>query len=193
VVEGSSPGPRRAAGRVRAWAAPALVLVFLAAVVAGGHLAQGALADEVEPAVQVAPGVRVQPLSGWRPAEGRGDGAVLLSRGSGNLAVIAVDPAGSPAELAAWYARERLAPGASGLVVSRPLEPVRLPSGLVGARFAYQGQFEVGERATPLRGEVTTVTGPGGTGVVFDAWALPEVFQYERGDVHRMIETAEIR
>jgi hypothetical protein len=192
-VGSSSGGSGGAAGGLRAWTAPALVLVFLAAVVAGGYLTQGALADQLEPPVQVAPGVRLQPLSGWRLAEARRDGAVLYTRGSGNLAVIAVEAAGSPAELAAWYVRERLEPGASGLVLSRPLAPVRLPSGLVGARFAYQGGFQVDERSTPLRGEVTTVTGPSGTGVVFDAWALPEAFQYERGDVQRMIDTAEVR
>ncbi|HYT27287.1 MAG TPA: hypothetical protein VEP73_12475 [Actinomycetota bacterium] len=192
----TSGHPGATGGRVRPggrrWVPPVALLAFLAVLVGGGYVTQNALANEVEPPVRVGPGVVVHPLSGWRQASTRND-AVLLTRGSGNLAVLEVDGQADPAELAAWYVATRLRPAASGLVLSRPLPAVRLPSGLVGARFLYQGDFHAGERSMPLRGEVTTVTGPAGRGAVFDAWALPETFRYVLGDVHRMIDTAEVR
>jgi hypothetical protein len=43
----------------------------------------------------------------------------------------------------------------------------------------------------PLQGEVTVLAGQR-DGVVFDAWAQPEVYEYERADVQAIIQTAEV-
>jgi len=43
----------------------------------------------------------------------------------------------------------------------------------------------------PLQGEVTAVAGPRAA-AVFDAWAAPEVYEYERADVQEMVQTAEV-
>jgi len=72
-----------------------MVLLVLAAVVLGGRAADSAL-SEPGPPIQVAAGVSVRPLSGWRPVR-RGEG-MLLTRGSGNLLVL---PAGAGADPAA--------------------------------------------------------------------------------------------
>jgi hypothetical protein len=183
-MDGTQP-PRARPGR---WRPVAGVVLCLAAVVLGGRVAADALTVPGPP-VQVAPGVSVRPLSGWRAVR-QGTG-VLLTRGSGNLAVLPTDGGVDPATLAGRYARDVLAPNAQGLSLSRGLRTVRLPSGLVGVSFAYQGTFRGQGRATPLQGEVTAVAGQR-EGVVFDAWAEPEVYQYERADVEAMIETAEV-
>jgi hypothetical protein len=180
------PPARRRPGR---WRPLAGVVLCLGAVVLGGRVAADALTVPGPP-VQVAPGVSVRPLSGWRTVR-QGTG-VLLTRGSGNLSVLPAGGGVDPATLAGRYAREVLAPNAQGLSLSRALRAVRLPSGLVGVSFAYQGTFRGLGRATPLQGEVTAVAGRRG-GAVFDAWAGPDVYQYERADVEAIIATAEVR
>jgi hypothetical protein len=179
--------PPPAGSRPRRWRPLAGVVLCLAAVVLGGRVAASALTVPGPP-VQVAPGVSVRPLSGWR-VDRQGTG-VLLTRGSGSLSVL---PTGDtdPATLAGEYARQVLRPNAQGLTLSRGLQTVRLPSGLVGVRFAYQGTFRGQGREMPLQGEVTVVVGQR-DGVVFDAWAQPEVYEYERTDVQTMIQTAEV-
>jgi hypothetical protein len=165
------------------------VLAVLAVVVLGGRVAGSAL-SEPGPPVQVVAGVSVRPLSGWRPVR-QGPG-VLLTRGSGNLSVLPAGGGGAdPATLAGAYVRQVLAPNAQGLSFSQELQTVRLGGGQVGVRFAYQGTFRGQGRATPLQGEVTAVTGRRAA-AVFDAWAAPEVYEYERADVQEMVETAEV-
>jgi hypothetical protein len=165
------------------------VLVVLAAVVLGGRLAGSALSVPGAP-VQVAAGVSVRPLSGWRPVR-QGSG-VLFTRGSGSLSVLpAAAEDADPATLAGEYLRQVLAPNAQGLSLSQGLQSVRLGGGQVGVRFAYQGTFRGQGRGTPLQGEVTAVTGRRAA-AVFDAWAAPEVYEYERADVQEMVETAEV-
>jgi hypothetical protein len=164
------------------------VVLCLAAVVLGGRVADDALSVPGPP-VQVAEAVSVRPLSGWRPVR-QGPG-MLLTRGSGNLAVLPAAAEADPATLAGAYARQVLAPNAQGLSLSRGLRTVRLASGLVGVRFAYQGTFRGQGRATPLQGEVTAVAGRR-AGAVFDAWAEPGVYEYGREDVQEMIDTAEV-
>jgi hypothetical protein len=164
------------------------VLLVLAAVVLGGRVADSALSVPGPP-VQVAAGVSVRPLSGWRPVR-QGPG-VLLTRGSGNLSVMPAAGGVDPADLAGGYVRQVLAPNAQGLSLSQGLETVRLDGGQAGVRFAYQGTFRGQGRATPLQGEVTAVVGRQAA-AVFDAWAAPEVYEYERADVQEMVETAEV-
>jgi hypothetical protein len=164
------------------------VLAVLAAVVLGGRVADSALTVPGPP-VQVAPGITIRPLSGWQAVR-QGPG-VLLTRGSGSLSVLPAGGASDPADLAGRYAREVLAPNAQGLSLSRGLETLRLESGLVGVRFAYQGTFRGQGRDMPLQGEVTAVVGQRDA-VVFDAWAQPEVYEYERADTQEIIDTAEV-
>jgi hypothetical protein len=165
------------------------VLLILAAVVLGGRVADSALSVPGAP-VQVAAGVSVRPLSGWRTV--RQGSAVLLTRGSGNLSVLPTAGAGAdPATLAGAYVRQVLQPNAQGLSLSQGLQTIRLGGGQVGVRFAYQGTFRGQGRATPLQGEVTAVPGPRAA-AVFDAWAAPEVYEYERADVQEMVQTAEV-
>jgi hypothetical protein len=180
--------PPGAAARPRRWLPVAGVVLCLAGVVLGGRVAAAALTVPGPP-VQVAPGFSVRPLSGWRVA--RQPNGVLLTRGSGNLAVLPAADATDPAALAVRYARQVLAPSAQGLALSRGLRTVRLPSGLVGVSFAYQGTFNGQGRATPLQGEVTALVGRR-AGAVFDAWAEPDAYQYEQADVQAIIETAEV-
>jgi hypothetical protein len=157
------------------------VVLCLAAVVLGGRVAASALTVSGAP-VQVAPGVTVRPLSGWRVVR-QGTG-VLLTRGSGSLSVLPTGGGSDPA-------RRVLRPNAQGLTLSRGLQTVRLPSGLAGVSFAYQGTFRGQGRQMPVQGEVTVLAGQR-DGVVFDAWAQPEVYEYERADVQTMIQTAEV-
>jgi hypothetical protein len=164
------------------------VLLVLGVVVLGGRAADSALSVPGPP-VQVAAGVTVRPLSGWRPVR-QGSG-VLLTRGSGNLSVLPAGQVADPAALAGAYVRQVLAPNAQGLSLSQGLQTIRLGGGQVGVRFAYQGTFRGQGRATPLQGEVTAVAGPRAA-AVFDAWAAPEVYEYERADVHEMVDNAEV-
>ena len=126
-----------AGSRLRRWLPLAGVVLCLAVVIVGGRVAASALTVPGPP-VQVAPGVSVRPLSGWRVVR-QGTG-VLLTRGSGSLSVLPTGDA-DPATLAGEYARQVLRPNAQGLTLSRGLRTVRLPSGLVGVSFAYQGTF----------------------------------------------------
>src|SRR4029453_13598449 len=172
--------------RPRRWRPLASVVLCLAAVVLGGRVAASAVTVPGPP-VQVARGISVRPLSGWRGV--REATGALLTRGSGSLSG-RPPGAGGPATLAGEYARQVLRPNAQGLTLSRGLRTFRLPSGLVGVSFAYQGTFRGQGREMPLQGEVTVVVGQR-DGVVFDAWAQPEVYEYERADVQTMIQTVE--
>jgi hypothetical protein len=180
--------PPRAGSRPGRWWPVAGVLLVLAAVVLGGRAADSALSVPGPP-VQVAAGISVRPLSGWRPVR-RGSG-VLLTRGSGSLSVVPAGTGADPAALAGEYVRQVLRPNAQGLSLSQGLQTIRLDAGQVGVRFAYQGTFRGQGRATPLQGEVTAVVGRRAA-AVFDAWASPQVYEYERADVQTIIDTAEV-
>ena len=180
--------PPRRGSRPGRWWSVAGVLLVLAAVLLGGRAADSALSVPGPP-VQVAAGVSVRPLSGWRPVR-QGPG-VLLTRGSGNLSVLPAGQVADPAALTGAYVHQVLAPNAQGLNLSQGLQTIRLGGGQVGVRFAYQGTFRGQGRATLLQGEVTAVAGPRAA-AVFDAWAAPEVYEYERADVQEMVETAEV-
>jgi len=76
--------PPPAGSRPRRWLPLASVVLCLAVVVVGGRVAASALTVPGPP-VQVASGISVRPLSGWRVVR-QGTG-VLLTRGSGSLSV----------------------------------------------------------------------------------------------------------
>jgi hypothetical protein len=173
------------------FARTAALLGVLAVVVLGGPFVDAALRAPLGAPVQVAPGVLLTPLSGWRLANPqRGQQPALLTRGSGNLAVLSVR-GGAATALAAAYLRTYLEPASANLIASAP-EPVPLGGTRLGVRVAYRGDFDGADHRGPLAGEVTTLPSPEGGGAVFDAWALPEVFDYERDDVRTMIERAEL-
>ena len=168
------------------------LLGVLLAVVLGGPLVEGALLSEAGPPVQVAPDVRLAPLSGWRLAAAQGGARpALLTRGSGNLAVLEAATGGDTAALLGAYLRERLKPASADLLVG-DVEPV-LAAGVVAARVAYRGQFDAADRRGALAGELTALVSPAGTGVVFDAWAMADTYPYERQDAAAMIAHAQVR
>ena len=168
-----------------------VVAAVLAVVVFGGYAVGGALSRSTGPAVEIAGVVRIQPLSGWEEAGRFADPAgVRLTRGGGNLDVVAVPSDGSATDLVRWYVQRVFEPAAERLSVSPRAQEVRLASGLEGARVAYVGLF--GKALVPIEGEVTAVVSPSGTGVVFDAWGAEGVLRYVLEDVRAMIDTAEV-
>lgn len=161
-------------------------------IVLGGYVTAAALSEPTGPAVGVAGIVRVRPLSGWAVA-GRGSVAgrpfVHLTRGSGNLVVVALaDLREDVVTLAQGYV-DQLSGRLSQLSVSQP-RTVRLRSGLAGVRFGYVGV--VAETGTSVEGEATVVVGASGDGVVFDGWAPAGVLPFVRSDIGSMIERAEV-
>jgi hypothetical protein len=175
----------------RALVATLAVAAAIAVVVFGGFVVGGALSRTQGEAVDVAGVVRVHPLSGWEIA-GRSQEPprVRLTRGGGNLDVVAVSFGGSAADLASEYVRSVLEPEAQQLSMSRETLSVTLTSGLQGVRLTYVGLF--GKAQVPIEGEVTAVVSPSGVGVVFDGWGAKGVLRFVVEDVHAMIETAEI-
>ncbi len=167
--------------------------MVLLAVVLGGPVVDAALLSSGGPPVEVTPSVRLAPLPGWRLAAAQdGRRPALLTRGSGNLAVLSTPDASDVGALASNYLRDRLAPISANLLVASA-EVVPLTAGLLAERIAYRGQFDAGDRHGALAGEVTALVSAAGTGVVFDAWAMADTYQYERQDAAAMIQRAQVR
>ena len=192
-----SPGARRPSRG--GWATLAVLGVIMT-VVLGGYFTAAALSEPTGSAVEVAGIVRVRPLSGWAVAD-RGSLAgrpfVHLTRGSGNLVVVAFGGLGGDViSLARGYA-DLLSGELSQLSVSQP-RTVRLDSGsgsssgsgLAGVRFGYVGV--VAGTGTSIEGEVTAVLAPSGDGVVFEGWAPAGVLSFVLSDIESMIERAEV-
>jgi len=160
-------------------------------VVLGGYVTAAALSTPAGPPVLVGGAVRVAPPSGWEVA-GRSTSppGVRLTRGNGNLDVLAVPSGGDALALVDGYVERVLRPNAERLSVSPRYEEVRLRSGLPGVRVSYLGAFGRGQ--TPIEGEVTAVVSPDGVGVVFDGWAPRGLLPYVKDDIDRMIDTAEV-
>jgi hypothetical protein len=183
-----------APGRRRRWLPALSVLVAIVVVVLGGFVTAAALSEPAGPAVGVAGVVRVRPPSGWELARrGVVEGAPFarLTRGTGNLDVVAVTPyEGTAQSLASEYADRVLSGQLSQLSVSRTLDDVLVASGATGVRFAYVGVG--GDSGVPIEGEVTALVSTSGTGAVFDAWAPEGLLTYSLGDLETMIDRAEI-
>ncbi|MFN2543781.1 MAG: hypothetical protein ABR600_04295 [Actinomycetota bacterium] len=183
------PPPGAASRKRRRWLPVFGVAAVLLVVVLGGEITQGALATERGAPAGVAGVVTVRPLSGWRVA-GRtsvdGIPDLRLTRGNGNLDVLAPSSSAAPDGLVDAYLHQILSPAARQLQVSS-VQRVSLGGGIAGARGFYIGLF--GDRATPIEGEVTAVV-VRGAAVLFDGWAPSGEFQYVRGDVHAMIDDA---
>jgi hypothetical protein len=170
------------------------VLAIIGVIVIGGVITDAQLSRELEAPVRVSPEVMVQPLSGWRALRHDSD-SVLLTRGSGNLLVNADEPgvSAAPLSVARDYVERELEPDAKGGVRVAAANPVVLASGLVAEGVTYEGEFGADDRLALVQGEVRAVVGPGGTTVVFDSWAQPEVYAYTQNDVVGMTRTAEVR
>lgn len=143
-----------------------VVLLIMVGIVAGGFYAQQAVAGLPSGPVEVARGVTVTPLPDWQFGGRTEDGnTILLSRGSGSLAVSVTDGADVAAALNGlrdeWVA--------SGTVTaSQIVEVTDRRGGQTGMRFAYSGTFA--DLPAAVEGEVTAFAGTGIL-VVFDAWA----------------------
>ena len=177
--------------RERRWL-PAIALVALiVGMVSGGHVVSGALGEPRAGSVSVGDSVVITPLPGWELARRFEDPTgIRLTSGSASLDVAELPFGGSSVDLLRRYVDDVLAPQAEQLRLSEEVEPVRLANGLTGSRIAYVGLF--GDVQTPVEGEITTVVSPLGTGVVFDGWAPNGQIRLALGDLHTMIETAEI-
>lgn len=184
--------PRLPAGPPeRRWLPSLGVVAVILAVVFGGYVTAAALSTPAGPPVSVGGVVRVSPPSGWAPAARFDDPpGIRLTRGSGNLDVLALPFSGTALDLSHEYVDLVLTPNAERLSVSRQVEEVRLRSGLAGIRVFYVGAFGRGQ--TPIEGEVTAVVSPSGVGIVFDGWAPGGLLQYVVDDIRLMIESAEI-
>jgi hypothetical protein len=174
------------------WGTVAVVAAILV-VVLGGYVVAAALSQPVGRPVGIQGVVSIRPLSGWIFAGGTaldGGPSVQLTRGSGNLLVTVRDPyRGDPDTLAEVY-RDSVLSELSQLAVSRNLESVRLPTGVVGVRFAYVGV--IADTGTSVEGEVTVVVTSSGHGIVFNAWAPAGLLSFVRSDVRTMVSEAEV-
>jgi hypothetical protein len=184
------PGRPRSAGLAATLAVAGVMLL----VVFGGFAVSDALSQPAGPPVGIGGVARVKPLSGWQ-VTGRftepNPPGIRLTRGAGNLDVVAIIPfSGDASDLVAWYVDRVLEPQSRRLSVSSSVEALTLASGLEGARITYVGLF--GKSQAPIEGEVTAVVSPSGVGVVFDAWGPEGVLRYIVDDVRTMIDTAEV-
>jgi hypothetical protein len=143
-----------------------VVFLIMVGIVAGGAFAAGAVANTPSLPVMVSDGVVVTPLPEWEFGGRSDDGkTILLSQGSGSLAITVVDASDPEAGLADMR-DEWLASGTVTAGEIEPVEGVRVDQPVF--RFAYSGTFD--DIASTVEGEVT---GVGGTGVaaLFDGWA----------------------
>lgn len=181
-------------GRERRWLPAIVVLVVMVAVTLGGYVAVAFLATPVGDPVGFPGLVSVQPLSGWQPADpGAVQGRPLVQLGRGSAALAIVDWGTSPGDadaLAGAVVDELLAPTLTRLSVSDRLEPVVLLDGTPGARFTFVGVDE--QAGGAVEGEVTTVVDAAGRGVVFVALVPEGQLSFVDGDIHTMIERAEV-
>ncbi|MGQ0668264.1 MAG: hypothetical protein ACT4PO_01085 [Actinomycetota bacterium] len=176
----------------RRWVPAFAVVAVIFAVVFGGYVTAATLSKPAGLPVTVGGVVRISPLSGWELARRFDDPpGIELTRGGGNLDVIAIGFAGDAASIVREFVTQVLEPGAERLSVSQRIQRIELRSGLSAVRIFYIGVFGRGQ--TPIEGEVTTVVSPSGVGVVFDGWAPAGLLDYVGGDIHEMIETAEVR
>ena len=175
----------------RRWIPVLVLTVVTVGVVAGGYLLSDVVGKVAGEPITVSASVQITPLAGWELAQRFGDPrGIRLTSGSTSLDVVTIPFTGSDVDLLSSYVSDILEPGAEQFRVSEEIEPVRLASGLTGARIAYVGLF--GDVQAPIEGEVTAVVSPSGVGVVFDGWAPAGQLQFEIDEIDRMIEDAEI-
>jgi hypothetical protein len=188
------PRPDEAPGslrRERRWIPVIAVAVVIVVLVSGGYVTAAALSTPAGPPLSIGGVATVTPLSGWRFVKRVSEGGVpglVITRGNGNLEVLAGPFDRSAEALARLYATQVLQPQASQLQVSTSFDRVTVASGLPGVRFGYIGVFD--QSGVPIEGEVTVVVSPGGTGAVFDGWSPEGDLQYVVGDIETMVREA---
>ena len=177
----------------RRWLPPLAVFGLIVLLTFGGWAVASTLAKPAGPPVGFPGVVTVQPLSGWGDAGRLGTAAApdqRLSRGGGNLDVVAVVPFGQTARaLAQDYETTVLGTEHTQLSVSR-FTPVTLANGIPGLRFSYVAV--TGGTSQSIEGEVTVVVSPSGNGIVFNGWAPEGLLSYVRGDIHTMVSRAQV-
>jgi hypothetical protein len=177
------------------------VFLTIVVVVLGGFVVAAALAGPAGPPLDVAGVVRVRPVSGWEVAsrgtlQGTWETAggtvsdvpfARLTRGSASLDLAVVPGfAGTPEDLARWYASEVLSQQLTQLSISDVRSTDATAAG-AAIRFAY-----LGVHGTAIEGDVVVVVSARGTGVIFDAWAAQGALASSLDDVTRMIREAEV-
>jgi hypothetical protein len=169
-----------------------VVVVVLFVTVFGGYVAASALSEPTGAPVSIDGLVEVQPLSGWEFAgrfSAAGAQGIRLTRGGGNLDVLAASVQTDPQQLARTYVDVVLRPEAQpGSFSIQGLERTRIGGDLDAVTFSYMGVFE--RNGVPIEGEVTVLVSPNGTGVVYDSWAPQSLLQFIRGDVETMVDAA---
>lgn len=191
-VDAPIPASPRTA-RHRPWAPTVVVVLVLFATVFGGYVAASALSEPVGAPVSIEGLIQVQPLSGWEFA-GRfstaGAQGIRLTRGGGNLDVLAAPVQTDPQQLARNYVDVVLRPEAQpgSFSIEQGLEGTRVGNAVEAVTFSYIGEFE--RNGTPIEGEVTVLVSPSGTGIVYDAWAPQSLLQFIRGDTETMQDAA---
>jgi hypothetical protein len=171
------------------WWPTSMVAVAILVTTLGGWVAAAALVTPAGPPVGLTGVVSVQPLSGWQDAgrhEVAGAPFVRLTRGGGNLDVVAVVPfSGTNQQLGDAYVDRVLRSQLDRLSVSRRTTSVVLAGGSRALRFTYVGV--VSGTSQSIDGEVTVAVGSRGNGVVFDAWAPEGLLSFVEGDQHTMV------
>jgi hypothetical protein len=167
------------------------VLLVVAAVTLGGFAVSAALSEKTQGPQAVGNDVIMRPLSGWTitktGAVEPGLHSLTLTRGDGNLQILAAPFRGTPVQLLTLYVERYLRGQASQLSVSSQVTGVSLSSGLVGVRASYVGTIP-DRAAGVIEGEVTAVVSPSGIGVIFDGWSPRGLYQYAHTEVDSMID-----
>jgi len=168
------------------------VLGFLLALVLGTGLFAVLPGASAGTPVDVAPGLRVQPLAGWTVAE-QTEGGGMLSRGAANLHILTESgvAAGQTDQLIVAYLSGLKQGAKGGDIPTDEPQDVTLPNGLKARRVHFQAQFDDGPAVT-VQGEITAVISNSGLGIVFDGFSSPDIQPYSEGDVHQMIDKAVI-
>ena len=177
----------RAAAEPRGCLATLAALVIMVGILVGGLLAEGAVADQPPVPVEVSNGVIVTPPADWefggRSEDGR---TILLSKGSGSLAVAVTDGTDVIGALnglrGEWLASGKVSASEVGEVASvRP--------GATAHGFGYSGTFpNVG---APVEGEVVGFAGTS-VAVLFDGWAAFGGYPSVRDEIAEIIRGAAI-
>jgi hypothetical protein len=190
------PRPDRQAGRRptdRHWWPAFAAVAVIGIVVLGGYAVAGALAEPAGPPVGFRGVVSVRPLSGWsadEQLEVLGAPGIRLTRGGGNLDLIAVPGSETPELLAQRYADHALPSQLERVRVSDRLEPVALAAGVPAVRFEYIGVLT--SSGASIEGQVTAAVTVDGDGVVFDGWAPQGLLPFVRDDIQTMVARAQV-
>jgi hypothetical protein len=169
----------------KGWLATLAVLVIMLGILIGGFVAQEAVANEPPKPVSIG-GVVLTPPTGWDFAgRSEDESTILLTNGSGSLAISVVPGTDVVQALAAKRA-EWLS---TGTVTATEPEPVTINYSRAGRRFSYSGTFE--DVPTPVEGAVTGIAG-NGVVVLFDGWAGIGGYKLVSDEIDNMIAAATI-